>query len=165
MIGCGGPTTSPTTVQTAGKDHDHDHDDHDHDHDHDDHDHDHDHAEESGHDDHDHPAHGVRGGHMIELTGDKDVEVQFADAEDSFTVFVADVAKADDITKVAMSTDIEGKTSEYVFEKAESPEGTVYSITSPELATAVKMGDAVKTTLAIITADGEMTGTYTHHAH
>ena len=62
-------------------------------------------------------------------------------------------------------SDIEGTVNEYDFEKSETPDGVVFSITSPELATAVKMGDAVKTTLVITTKDGEVSGDYKHHSH
>ena len=154
---------------------DHDHGDHDHadgDHDHADGDHDHadgdhDHADhaDGDHAEHDHPAHGIRGGHLIKLSGDKEVEVQFTDDADKFVVHVADAAKPDTVTKVAMSTDIAGKVSDYPLVKAETDDGVVYEITSPALATAIKMGDVVKTTLTISTADGEMSGVYKHHAH
>jgi hypothetical protein len=93
------------------------------------------------------------------------VEVQFTDEADKFVVHVSDAAKADTVTKVAMSTEIAGKVSDYPLQKAETDDGVVYEITSPALATAVKMGDVVKTTLTISTADGEMSGLYKHHAH
>ena len=64
-----------------------------------------------------------------------------------------------------MTTDIAGKMSDYTFEKTETPDGLVYRITDPLLSTAVKMGDVVKTTLVITTAEGELTGVYKHHAH
>ena len=177
------PASPPAATTTDDHDHDHDHDhgdgdhdhgDHDHgDHDHGDHDHgDHDHGDhdheassDDDHAEHDHPAHGIRGGHLIKLTGDKEVEVQFTDDADKFVVHVSDAAKADTVTKVAMSTDIAGKVSDYPLQKAETDDGVVYEITSPALATAVKMGDVVKTTLTISTADGEMSGVYKHHAH
>jgi len=157
---------------------DHDHGDHaDHDHgDHADHDHgdhaDHDHGDHADHDhgdhaegEHDHPAHGIRGGHLINLSGDKEVEVQFTDDADKFVIHVADAAKPDTVTKVVMSTTIDGKVAEYPLEKAETDDGVVYEITSPALATAVKMGDVVKTTLTISTKDGDISGVYKHHAH
>ena len=186
-------TASDPTTTTGDHDHadgDHDHDDHDHDdHDHDDHDHedgdhnhddhdhgdhdheagDHDHgkASDDAHADHDHPAHGIRGGHLIKLSDDKEVEVQFTDDADKFVVHVADAAKPDTVTAVAMSTTIEGKAggSVYPLKKAETDDGVVYEITSPALATAVKMGDVVKTTLTISTKDGDISGVYKHHAH
>jgi len=157
---------------------DHDHGDHDHgDHDHGDHDHgDHDHGDgDHSHDDHDHgdhaegehdhPAHGIRGGHLINLSGDKEVEVQFTDDADKFVIHVADAAKPDTVTNVVMSTTIDGKVADYPLEKAETDDGVVYEITSPALATAVKMGDVVKTTLTISTKDGDISGVYKHHAH
>jgi len=167
MVGCDEPKTTPnpeaTTHDDGHNDDGHDHNDDGHDHDDDGHDHEDDHDHDA--DAHDHPAHGIRGGHLIELSGDKDVEVQFADDKDMFTVFVADAVKPDTVTKVAMTTDIAGKMSDYTFEKTETPDGLVYRITDPLLSTAVKMGDVVKTTLVITTAEGELTGVYKHHAH
>ncbi len=153
FVGCGG-SAPPATAETDDHDHDGDHS-HDDGHDHSEHDH----AE------HDHPAHGIHGGHMVGLSGDNDVEVQFMEGDDEFNVFVGDTLSTDDVSKVAMKTDIEGTISEYDFEKSETPDGVVFSIKSPELATAVKMGDAVKTTLVITTNDGEVSGDYKHHSH
>jgi hypothetical protein len=172
-MGCSTQETASDPTTTTGDhnhaDDDHDHDDHDHDdHDHDDHDHDdgdHGKASDDAHADHDHPAHGIRGGHLIKLSDDKEVEVQFTDDADKFVVHVADAAKPDTVTKVSMSTTIEGKVSDYPLEKAETDDGVVYEITSPALATAVKMGDVVKTTLTISTKDGDISGVYKHHAH
>ncbi len=187
QIGCSKQESTGTSTTPAGDhsddDHDHDHGDHDHgdgDHSHDDHDHgdhaegDHDHGDhaEGEHDhgdhaegEHDHPAHGIRGGHLINLSGDKEVEVQFTDDADKFVIHVADAAKPDTVTKVVMSTTIDGKVADYPLEKAETDDGVVYEITSPALATAVKMGDVVKTTLTISTKDGDISGVYKHHAH
>ena len=137
------PSTSPAPVD----DHDHDHD--------------HDHAEEKN----DHPAHGIRGGHLITLSGDKEVEVQFTDDADKFVIHVTDAAKPDDVTKVVMSTTIDGNVSDYSLERAETDDGVVYEITSSALAKAVKMGDVVAVTLTISTKDGDISGTYKHHAH
>lgn len=157
VVGCGSSAPS-TTTETDDHDHDHDHDgDHSHE---DEHDHsEHDHAE------HDHPAHGIHGGHMVGLSGDNDVEVQFMEGDDEFNVFVGETLSAEEVSGVAMKTDIEGTVSEYDFEQSETPDGVVFSIKSPELATAVKMGDAVKTTLVITTKDGEVSGDYKHHSH
>ena len=80
-------------------------------------------------------------------------------------MFVEDAAKWDTVSKVTMSTDIAGKVTDYAFETAETPEGKVYLITSQNLATAVKMGDVVNTTLVITTSEGELKGIYKHHAH
>ncbi len=173
VMGCNTqePVDGSNPASSDHDDHDHADGDHDHgDHDHGDHDHadgDHDHADhaDGDHAEHDHPAHGIRGGHLIKLSGDKEVEVQFTDDADKFVVHVADAAKPDTVTKVAMSTDIAGKVSDYPLVKAETDDGVVYEITSPALATAIKMGDVVKTTLTISTADGEMSGVYKHHAH
>ena len=117
------------------------------------------------HGDHDHPAHGIRGGHLINLSGDKEVEVQFTDEADKFVIHVADAARPGTVTKVLMSTNIDGKLTDYSLEKAETDEGVVYEITSSGLAQAVKMGDVVNTTLTITTTDGDITGVYKHHAH
>ena len=173
QIGCSKQDAAGNSTTTAG---DHSEDDHDHeDHDHEDGDHshaDHDHGDHADHDhgdhaegEHDHPAHGIRGGHLINLSGDKEVEVQFTDDADKFVIHVADAAKPDTVTKVVMSTTIDGKVAEYPLEKAETDDGVVYEITSPALATAVKMGDVVKTTLTISTKDGDISGVYKHHAH
>jgi len=170
QIGCSKQETAGTPPPNAGdhpvSDHDHDHGDHDHgDHDHGDHDHgDHDH-EDHTEGEHDHPAHGIRGGHLINLSGDKEVEVQFTADADKFVIHVADAAKPDTVTKVVMSTTTDGKVADYALEKAETDDGVVYEITSPALATAVKMGDVVKTTLTISTKDGEISGIYKYHAH
>ncbi len=172
QIGCSKQESTGTSTTPAGdhSDDDHDHDHGDGDHSHDDHDHgdhaegDHDHGDHvEG--DHDHPAHGIRGGHLINLSGDKEVEVQFTDDADKFVIHVADAAKPDTVTKVVMSTTIDGKVADYPLEKAETDDGVVYEITSPALATAVKMGDVVKTKLTISTKDGDISGVYKHHAH
>jgi len=175
QIGCSKQETAGTPPPNAGdhpvSDHDHDHGDHDHgDHDHGDHDHgDHDHGDHDHEDhtegEHEHPAHGIRGGHLINLSGDKEVEVQFTADADKFVIHVADAAKPDTVTKVVMSTTTDGKVADYALEKAETDDGVVYEITSPALATAVKMGDVVKTTLTISTKDGEISGIYKYHAH
>ena len=192
QIGCSKQETGGTSTTTAGDhsdddhgdgdhshddhgDGDHSHDEHDHgdgDHSHDDHDHgdgdhshdDHDHGDHAA-GEHDHPAHGIRGGHLINLSGDKEVEVEFTADADKFVIHVADAAKPDTVTKVVMSTTIDGKVADYPLEKAETDDGVVYEITSPALATAVKMGDVVKTTLTISTKDGDISGVYMHHAH
>ncbi len=153
QIGCSkqDPAVASTTASNV-----HTHDDHgDGDHDHGDH-------AESGHD---HPAHGIRGGHLINLSGDKEVEVQFSDDTDKFVIHVADAAKPDTVTKVVMSTTVDGKVSDYLLKKAETDDGVVYEIISTALATAVKMGDVVQTTLTISTKDGDISGSYKHHAH
>ena len=155
QIGCSKQETAGTPPPNAGdhpvSDHDHDHGDHDHE----------DHTEGE----HEHPAHGIRGGHLINLSGDKEVEVQFTADADKFVIHVADAAKPDTVTKVVMSTTTDGKVADYALEKAETDDGVVYEITSPALATAVKMGDVVKTTLTISTKDGEISGIYKYHAH
>ncbi len=169
QIGCSTQEPADTSNTTAADHADHDHADHDHaDHDHagGDHSHhnddDHDHGD---HAEHEHPAHGIRGGHLINLSGDKEVEVKFREDSHKFIIYVADAAKPDTVTKVVMSTTFDGKVVDYSFEKAETDDGVVYEITSPALAAAVEMGDVVSTTLTISTTDGDTSGVYRHHAH
>ncbi len=102
---------------------------------------------------------------MITLSGDKEVEVQFTDDADKFVIHVTDAAKPDDVTKVVMSTTIDGNVSDYSLERAETDDGVVYEITSSALVKAVKMGDVVAVRLTISTKDGDISGTYKHHAH
>ena len=159
QIGCSTQEPADTSNTTAGDHADHDHAGGDHSH-HNDDDRDHgDHAE------HEHPAHGIRGGHLINLSGDKEVEVKFREDSHKFIIYVADAAKPDTVTKVVMSTTFDGKVVDYSFEKAETDDGVVYEITSPALAAAVEMGDVVSTTLTISTTDGDTSGVYKHHAH
>ncbi len=150
-VGCGSSPT-PTTPTAA---HDHDHDDHE----------GHDHDEHEGHDDHeghDHPEHGPNGGHMVELGGGAHAEWSHDDDKELVTVFPENAAK---VTSVEMKTTIQGKTTVYPFVKADDAGMTIYTLTSPELLTSIKMGDAVSTELVITTADGESTGKVAHHAH
>ncbi|TWU47457.1 hypothetical protein Poly51_52570 [Rubripirellula tenax] len=149
--GCGTKTAAPAPASTSG---DHDHDDHNHG-DHDDHDHD-DHAG------HDHAAHGPNGGHMVDLTGGAHAEWAHNDDQELLAVYPEN---ADQVTGVEMKTTIQGETTVYPFEKADDDSMTVYSLTSPELLTAIKMGDAVETVLVITTKEGEATGKVVHHAH
>jgi hypothetical protein len=142
-------------------DHGHDHDD-DHDHDHDSgHDHDDDHATEDDHG-HDHPAHGPNGGHIIELGGDAKAEWVLDNETDLFSVIFLQVKN---VEKVEMQTSVAGSETVYEFEKSDTPAGPMFGLASPELATAVKMGDAVKTKVVVTTAEGELTGQVVYHAH
>ena len=159
QTGCSQQERGDTSATPTG-----DHSDHDHDHDHDHADSDLSHQDQD-HGDHEHPPHGIRGGHLINLSGDKEVEVQFTDDANKFVIYVADAAQPDTVTKVLMRTTIDGKVDDYSLQKAETNEGVVYEITSPALAQAVKMGNVVQTSLTITTTDGDITGVYRYHAH
>ncbi|MCG8648270.1 MAG: hypothetical protein MI861_00465 [Pirellulales bacterium] len=153
FVGCSGDTDQTE----AGSQDDQDGDDHD-DHDHDDDDHDHD---ADGHEGHDHAEHGPNGGHMVNLSGGSHAEWSHDDQKNLLTVYVED---PETVLKVEMKTVIEGAEETYAFEKVADQE--YYQLVSPDLLTAVKMGQGnVKTTLVITTADGEATGQVTHHAH
>lgn len=148
-IGCNQKTsTTPSGDQTAHNESAHDHageDDHDHDH------------------DHVHPEHGKRGGHIVKLSNDAETEVQLVDESDLFTVYIDGLG---DVSKVQMKTKIADKETVYEFERSDTPEGAVYGLKSPELATAVKMGkDVVQTELTITTAEGDLRAQYEHHSH
>lgn len=157
-VGCGAPDSTATTDSAETDDHgDHDHGDGDHDHgDHDHGDHDDDHAG------HDHPEHGPNGGHMVNLSGGAHAEWSHDDEKELLTVYPEDAGK---VTKVEMKTTIDGTDTVYPFEKSDDDGMTTYTLTSPELLTAIKMGDAVKTELLITTEDGQAGGAVVHHAH
>lgn len=150
LVGCSGSTSTPVAETSSD---DHGHEDHDHDHG-DDHDH--------SHDGHDHPEHGPNGGHMVNLSGGAHAEWSHDDDKDLITVYPENAAT---VTAVMMRTVIEDAATDYEFAKADDDGVTVYTLTSPELLTAIKMGDAVKTEMVIQTADGEATGKVLHHAH
>jgi hypothetical protein len=159
FVGCNNASKPITSAPpSSDQDHDHDHADGDHDHAEGDHDHDgHDHAG------HDHPEHGIRGGHMVELSNGSKTEVQLSEDTDLFSVYVDDLGE---ISKVQMKTTIADKETVYEFERSDTPAGPVYGLKSPELATAVKMGkEVVQTELLITTADGDLTAQYEHHSH
>lgn len=163
MMGCNNSSTTTTTEKAVTSD-DHEHGDDDQDHDHDDHAHD-DHAHhdhDHGHEGHDHPAHGPHGGHMVELNSGKHAEWAHDDEKDKITVYPEN---AEIVTKIEMTTKVGDKVTPYEFEKAEVDGATVYELTSPELLTAIKMGDAVETNLVLTTTDGEMTAAVKHHSH
>jgi hypothetical protein len=151
FVGCNKDTSPKTGSLALDEPHD---DSHDHEHDHE-HDHDDEHE-------HDHPAHGPNGGHMIELGGEAKVEWMLDDELELFSIMFDNVDK---ITGVQMKTNIEGTETAYEFEKTDTPAGPVYGLKSPELATAVKMGEAVKTELVVTTEEGELTGGVVYHAH
>ncbi len=144
VAGCGPKpvATSPENSATAA---DHDHDDHDHD-----------------EHDHDHPEHGPNGGHMVDMTGGSHVEWAQDDDTEMISVYPEN---ADQVTGVQMKTTIDGKATDYPFTKSDDAVPVVYTLKSPELLTAIKMGDAVVTELVIMTADGESTGKVVHHSH
>jgi hypothetical protein len=157
FTGCG-ETTAPTPPPAADQ-HDHEHE---HDHEHaDGHDEHEAHGEDS-HAGHDHPAHGPNGGHMVELSGGAHAEWTHDDDKDLLTVFVEDPAA---VTKVEMKTSVGGKETAYSFEKQEADGQITYQLVSPELLTAIKMGELVEANLIITTADGEITGKVQHHSH
>lgn len=99
---------------------------------------------------------------MANLTGGAHAEWAHDDDKELLTVYPENPAA---VTAVMMRTTIEGTAKDYEFAKADDDGVTVYTLTSPELLTAIKMGDAVKTELIIQTADGEASGKVVHHAH
>lgn len=158
VTGCGGPSSpdSAATPTSGGPDN-HAHDDHGHDHA------GHDHGEDDhSHDGHDHPEHGPNGGHMVNLSGGAHAEWAHDDDKELITVYPENVAS---VTGVQMRTLIQDEATAYDFTKADDDGLTVYTLTSPELLTAIKMGDAVKTELVIMTGDGEASGKVVHHQH
>jgi hypothetical protein len=147
FVGCNKDSSSRTGSFALDEQHEDSHD----------HDDDHDHAHE-----HDHPAHGPNGGHVIELGGTAKVEWMLDDEVELFSIMFDNVDK---VTGVQMKTNIEGTETVYEFERSDTPAGPVYGLMSPELATAVKMGESVKTELVVTTEDGELTGGVVYHAH
>jgi hypothetical protein len=158
QTGCGGGSSDvASSTSTSQSDHDHDHEgDHDHDHDHEG-----DHEDHEG--EHDHPAHGPNGGHMVKLDDGSEVEVALLKEDDKFTVYPNEPAT---VTKVEMITTIDDEQTTYPFEKAEGAdsEGT-FTLTSPELATAARMGEAVDVKLVVTSEGGESGGKFVLHEH
>ncbi len=180
LSGCGtggeGPST-PASEADADHDHDHDHADHDHadhdhaDHDHADHDHDHadhDHADHEDHDGHDHsahehPEHGLNGGHMVKLEDGSEIEVALNKEDDAFAIFPATPAE---VSSIKMISKVGEEETTYEFAASESEDSAgAFLLTSPELATAVRMGDTVEVTLVVETKDGATSAKYQHHEH
>ncbi|MDC0279204.1 hypothetical protein OAL43_03270 [bacterium] len=160
IVGCGGSDVDSTATSTvsATADHDDDHGDHDHgDHDHGDHDHE-DHAEV-----HEHPAHGLNGGHMVKLEDGSEIEVALNKENDSFAVFPANPSE---VTEILMTSKVDETVTNFEFAASEdsATEGA-FVLTSPELATAVRMGDPVEVRLILKTNDGETSVKYEHHEH
>ncbi|MEC7677672.1 MAG: hypothetical protein VX694_00250 [Planctomycetota bacterium] len=161
LSGCGtgaeGPST-PASEADADHDHDHDHDgDHDHDHaDHEDHD-GHDHSA------HEHPEHGLNGGHMVKLEDGSEIEVALNKEDDAFAIFPATPA---DVSSIKMISKVGEEETTYEFAASESEDlAGAFLLTSPELATAVRMGDTVEVTLVVETKDGSTSAKYQHHEH
>lgn len=154
LSGCGGGdspvATAPTTASTdsdQGDDPDgHDDDGHDHD-------------EHGDHDGHDHPAHGPNGGHIAELSGGAHAEWMMETESGLFTVIPEN---PETVSGVLFQTKIGDIETPYELSKGEDGNWT---LTSPELATAVLMGDAVDVQLQVTTDDGQATGRVEHHAH
>ena len=141
----------------------HNHD-HDHDHDHDG-DHDHDHADHDGHDHsaHEHPEHGLNGGHMVKLEDGSEIEVALNKEDDAFAIFPATPA---DVSSIKMISKVGEEETTYEFAASESEDSAgAFLLTSPELATAVRMGDTVEVTLVVETKDGSTSAKYQHHEH
>lgn len=119
-------------------------------------------GEQVAEEEHKHPDHGDRGGHMFTMSDDSRVEVAFVEEADMFTVWAND---PDKVTKVEMVATIDGKDTAYPFKKTPTFTSAVYALTSPELATAVKMGEGVDIKLIIAHEDGEASTKYEHHEH
>jgi len=152
MIGCGSGVEAPPATTSSEADHDHS---------------DHDHGEDAhdGHDHsaHEHPAHGLNGGHMVKLDNGSDIEVALDKENDAFSIFPAD-AKA--VKTVKMISKIEDEETTYDFSAStEADLEGAFVLTSPELATAVRMGDAVEVTLVVETEEGAASARYQHHEH
>lgn len=65
-----------------------------------------------------------------------------------------------------MISKIEEKETTYDFVASDTAElEGAFVLTSPELATAVRMGDAVTVTLVVETEDGAVSTRYQHHEH
>ena len=99
---------------------------------------------------------------MVELSGGAHAEWAHDDDQDLIVVIPEE---PESVTKVEMKTTIEGTETVYSFEQAEDEGITLYRLESPELLTAIKMGEGVETKLVVTTADGEATGNVEHHAH
>lgn len=99
---------------------------------------------------------------MIELGGDAQIEWMLDNQTDAFTILFENV---ENVQKVEMKTDISGNEKVYAFAKTDTENGPMFDLTSPELATAVKMVDAVKTTVVVTTDSGELKGRVVYHAH
>ena len=157
LTGCGSGGEAPSPPAAAEADHDHG------DHDHDGHDHGED--DHAGHDHsaHEHPAHGLNGGHVVKLDNGSEIEVALDKENDAFSIFPAD---AKTVKSIKMISKIEEAETTYDFTAAAEAEMEgAFVLTSPELATAVRMGDAVEVTLVVETEQGATSTRYQHHEH
>ena len=125
---------------------------------HDDHDHEgHDHSA------HEHPEHGLNGGHMVGLDDGSEIEVALDKEKDAFAIFPASPEK---VTAVKMITKIEGSETTYDFAASDAAETAgAFLLVSPELATAVRMGDVAEVTLVVESDAGKASTKYVHHEH
>ena len=172
ITGCGGSTQDdrpPFDEASADGGHD-DHDHEGHDHDHEGHDHDHEGHDHEGHDHeghdhsaHEHPEHGLNGGHMVGLDDGSEIEVALDKEKDAFAIFPASPEK---VTAVKMITKIEGSETTYDFAASDAAETAgAFLLVSPELATAVRMGDVAEVTLVVESDAGKASTKYVHHEH
>lgn len=94
--------------------------------------------------------------HIVKLSNDAQTQVDFAEDIDFFSVQTKSLG---DVSKVQVTTSIDGVETVYEFERSDTPDGlVVYGLQNADLASAFKGGS--ETVLKIITADGELTGTY-----
>ena len=160
ITGCGGSTQDdrpPFDEASADGGHD--------DHDHEGHDHDHEGHDHEGHDHsaHEHPEHGLNGGHMVGLDDGSEIEVALDKEKDAFAIFPASPEK---VTAVKMITKIEGSETTYDFAASDAAETAgAFLLVSPELATAVRMGDVAEVTLVVESDAGKASTKYVHHEH
>lgn len=108
-----------------------------------------------------HPDHGPHGGHMVQLSNDKESEVHFDKEAELFSVYIDGLG---DVSKVQMTTTIGGNETVYDFARSDTPTGSIYGLKSPELATAVMSEEAVQTKLTITTAEGDLTAEFEHQS-
>lgn len=121
---------------------------------------DHEQADDGGHDGHDHPAHGPNGGHMVELSGGAHAEWVYDNQKNDVMVYVE---KPEGVSKVEMKVTIGEEVTSYEFEAVDDK--PYYQINSPNLLTAVTMGEGVKTELVVTREEGAETGPVVHHSH
>ncbi len=132
----------------------------------DDHDHDGDHDSAAGHVHDDHPPHGPNGGHLLGLDdGEMEVEVAFREDDNQVIVHFSPEA-AESVTKVEMRYQVEDQ-EPMTFELTpdESLGEHAYQVASPELLTAVQIGEAAGVQLIVTTPEGESTGDVTYVDH
>ena len=123
------------------------------------------HTDDDGHDHsaHEHPEHGLNGGHMVKLEDGSEIEVALNKEDDAFAIFPATPAE---VSSIKMISKVGEEETTYEFTASESEESVgAFMLTSPELATAVRMGDTVEVTLVVETKDGSTSAKYEHHEH